>query len=93
MKLFDKFKIKKENVVEKKVDELNNKENAFSKSFENNISHLEKLFLDDDTFVTRRIKNDTTEFFIAYCDGVVNSQTINDFIIRPILNSARNNFV
>jgi len=98
MLFLNKFK-KLENfkkVVEEKVSALNFKkqkganpedESKVSPSLEKNISIITKLFQDDDSFVTRRIVNEhkSYNFFICYCDGVVNTQIINDFIIRPLM--------
>ena len=85
-----KFKIEnKDKIIQDKVESLNAKssESDISSSLEKNISLLENLFIDDDTFVTRHIKNEnnTAHYYIAYCDGIVNSQIINDYIVKPLI--------
>lgn len=81
----------KDKIIQNSISELSppTKTNDISSSLKENISLLENLFKDDDTFVTRHIKNanNSAHFFIAYCDGVVNSQVINDYIIKPLVNS------
>ena len=81
---------RKQKAVDKKVDEINqkNKTIELSSSFEENIMLFTKLFADDDTLITRRFNNShnsAIQYCLFYCDGVVNSHIINENIVKPLM--------
>ena len=77
-------------IIEKQVKMMNEKHSDMnlSSSLEENINIFKTLFTDDDTIVTRHIQNShdpDLDFFIFYCDGLVNSIVINENIIKPLI--------
>lgn len=88
--MFHFFAKHKEEIVNQKVEELNKpvSDSALSSSLDSNIQLLKKIFVDVDILATRCFQNShdsQLKFCIAYCDGVVNSQIINDNIIKPMM--------
>ncbi|HEX3037862.1 MAG TPA: spore germination protein [Oscillospiraceae bacterium] len=88
--MFHFSKHKEEEVVNHKVEDLNKATNdyALCSSLDENIKTLKKVFIDVDVFMTRLFQNShdsNIKFCIAYCDGVVNSQMINDSIMKPLM--------
>ncbi|HEX9061730.1 MAG TPA: spore germination protein [Clostridia bacterium] len=64
---------------------------SLSKSLEENIKLLKNLFIDDDTLITRQFQNqqDTDiKYCIFFIEGMVNTQIINENIIKPIVLSS-----
>ena len=63
---------------------------SVSENLDENLRMMQKLFRDDDALVTRRVGNSlnrSLEYLLFYCDGMVNSQTINESVIRPLTRS------
>ena len=83
----------KQKKIEKAVDQINSKLNdqQLSYSFDHNIEKVKTLFKDVDTLRTRSIENSrnkNVKFILFYSDGVVNSNIINDNIIKPLILSS-----
>ncbi|MBC8061041.1 MAG: spore germination protein [Clostridiaceae bacterium] len=64
------------------------KVNTISTSLQTNIDHLKQLFKDDDTIIFRdfeNAENQKIKCFIVYLDAMVKTDSINEFIIKPIV--------
>lgn len=80
----------KEKAVQRQTEKLNEplKNMSLATDLEQNITLIKDLFKDDDTFVVREFKNrqnDSMKFCLMFSDGVVSSEIINEFIIRPLM--------
>lgn len=80
----------KELLINNKVNKLNNglDEYVLSDDLDENIMLLSQLFEKVATIVTKKITNETysnLKYSIMYCDGLVNSEIINDNIIKPLI--------
>jgi spore germination protein KA len=85
-----KKEIKKEQIINNKVDELNKELSSMIiyNSLQDNINNMKKLFIDDDIFVLREVVNKFDQkqhYAIAYCNGLINNAIINDNIIKPLI--------
>jgi spore germination protein KA len=83
---------KKQKIVQEKSAQLNLQleKKLLSKSLDKNIKTLKELFADDDTLVTRYVTNNYAKninYYIAYVDPLVNSFTVNEDIIKPLMHS------
>jgi spore germination protein KA len=83
---------KKQQITQEQTALLNqNLENKLlTKSLDKNLKTLKELFTDDDTLVTRYVINNHQQdlhFYIAYSDPLVNSFTVNEDIIKPLMHS------
>ena len=61
-----------------------------SENLEENLAVIRKLFRDNDMMVCRRVRNSlnrSLEYLLFYCDGMVDSQAINESVIRPLIRS------
>lgn len=61
-------------------------------SLAENIAQMERLFTDVDILVKHSFRSSLSHelsFCLFYSDGVVNSQIINDFIVRPLSKASR----
>lgn len=70
-----------------------NNAKKLTKSLEKNISLFEDIFSGDQMLIIRRFQNkylDAAKCCVLYFDGMINTDTINESIIQPIL---RNNLV
>jgi len=70
-----------QNITQKKVDTI-------STSLQTNMDVLKKIFRDDETIVFRdfeNAENQNIRCFIAYLDSMVKKESINEFIIKPIV--------
>ncbi|MDD2435176.1 MAG: spore germination protein [Bacilli bacterium] len=83
------LKKKKSIVIDDQVDKLNQKIKTItiSLSLKENIDNIKKLFFDDDNLIIREFNNNHQKgkFVLIYCDGLVNSVTINESIIKPLI--------
>jgi spore germination protein KA len=68
-------------------------------SLEDNINIFKQIFINDDTLTYRKFENNKnclTKFCMIYIDYMVNSTILNQYILKPIMNSdivnAQNNF-
>jgi spore germination protein KA len=83
----------KQKIIDNKVEGLNEElENSdlFS-SLDKNIETISKLFVDVDILRLKHITNNhdnSLNYCIVYCDGVVDSAIINDSIIKPLMLSS-----
>lgn len=58
------------------------------KSLEDNINTLKQIFIDDDTFKIKKIRNNHNQnikYCIAYFEGLVDSKLINVDVIKPLI--------
>lgn len=81
---------KKNQILKQHTDDLNAflKDISLSDSADQNIELLEDLFKDDLTFKKRLIVNNANRkyrFYIAFNDGLVDSDIINTSIIKPLI--------
>lgn len=88
--LFRKPERKKEQKVKEAVDKLNRPfdDCKFSTSLDENMAIVKKLFTDAGYVRYKLIpgeENSHGRYFLVFCDGVVNSQIINDNIVRPLM--------
>jgi spore germination protein KA len=72
------------------IDKLNqqSKDAALQSNIDQSIALFKDLFKDDDTFITRYFNNKSNpdlKFCIFYMDGLVNSEFINEDIIKPLM--------
>lgn len=85
------FSSKRKNaVVTEQVEHLNQKldENQLGRSLDTNVQVVKKLFTDVDILIVRYFQNNhdkNLKYCIVYCDGVVNSEIINENIIKPLM--------
>jgi len=85
------FSSKRKNaVVTEQVEHLNQKldENQLGRSLDTNVQIVKKLFTDVDILIVRYFQNNhdkNLKYCIVYCDGVVNSEIINENIIKPLM--------
>lgn len=81
-------KIQEENAIPNINPKEDEHEPALSSSMEENVHFIQILFKDDDTLVARNIKNRAElKFYLFYSDGLVNSLTLNEHILSPLLAS------
>ncbi len=76
-------------IIEEKTSQLNTSLNnvIITNSLQENIAIMKTLFVDDDSFIIRKIDNNNNEnihFAITYCDGMVDATLISDNIIKPL---------
>ncbi len=60
---------------------------SLTRSIEDNIERLKKIFRDDDTFITRRFLNNSRKdlaFCICFIQGMIDTNSINECVIKPI---------
>jgi spore germination protein KA len=85
------FRLKdKQKVIDQKVSKINESLEKFviNKSLKSNIEAIKKIFVDNDIFIIREIdsNNDSNiHYAIAYCNGLVNGNTVNENIIKPLM--------
>ncbi|MDP4118829.1 MAG: spore germination protein [Bacillota bacterium] len=75
--------------INKKIEELGQKpiDIYVTDSLETNIEILKKLFIDVDVLQLRFFQSDckkAQKYCIAYCDGLINLNVINDNVIKPL---------
>jgi len=80
----------KQKKIDDKVTNLNKPidGSTLSKSLKSNISLLKNLFADNDTLILRNINNSYNselKYCVAYCDGGVSSEIINESLIKPLI--------
>lgn len=88
--LFKKPERKREQKVKEAVEKLNRpfEDCKFTASLDENMAIVKKLFTDTDIVRYKLIpgdEKDAARYFLVFCDGVVNSQVINDNIVRPLM--------
>jgi len=74
--------------VQQQTEEFNRslQGEQLSPDFEKNIARLRQLFTDSDTMKFRRLEGaGGQEFFLVFCDGLVNSEILNQHVIRPLM--------
>lgn len=79
----------KQNIIDSKVEKLNSQAagQQFSSSLDANIAVMEALFKDNEIMKLRRFENSSNQalrFALYYSDGVVDSNIINEHIIKPL---------
>lgn len=90
------FSRHKDEIVEEEVTSLNRELEGrkLTSSLKKNVELLRQIFCDVDTMVIRYFSSgDGMKFCIAYSDGVVNSDAINENIVRPVMLSENLNTV
>lgn len=80
----------KDEISQDKVADFNDilDTSTLSTSLEVNVMAIKKLFEDDDTMITRSIVNNhdnSLQYCIAYCNGMINPIIINENIIKPLI--------
>lgn len=94
----DKFYIPKpEELTDKEYEEnspktLNTKSNSISTNIQINIDFINKSFnapKNKDIVIRKFVIAGQYRAFIAYLDGMIDKKIINDFILRPILNTQK----
>ncbi len=80
---------KNKNEIVDKVSQFNKTHDGvvLSKSFEENVALIQKLFADDDTLIVRQVGNSYDKrlcFCLFYNDSVADSKIINENIIKPL---------
>lgn len=83
-------KQRREEKLREKVREMNkvHKDSKLSSSYDETMSALKLIFKDDDTMKFREFEStDGSErkFCVLYCNGMVDTNVINEHIIKPIL--------
>lgn len=100
MSLFNKKN--KQLLINNKINKLNNNldDYVLSDDLEQNMELLSKLFENVSNAITRRITNESNSnlnYSIMYCEGLINSELINDNVIKPLILSkikkTRKNFL
>lgn len=81
---------KKQQKIDKKVDEFNRKLDQLkvSPSIEENLEIIDDLFKDNQIIKYRRIVNEndsSMEFVIVFCEALVDHILINDSLIKPLI--------
>ena len=81
---------RKNTVVTEQVEHFNKglDENSLSRSMKSNVEIIKKLFTDVDILIVRYFQNrhdKNLKYCIVYCDGVVNFETINENIMKPLM--------
>lgn len=82
------FSRHKDEIVEEEVTSLNREleEKKFTNSLKKNVEQLRQVFRDVDPLILRYFSSgDGVKFCIAYCDGVVNADIINENIVKPVM--------
>lgn len=83
-----KSKVQEENSMPNIDPREDENEPALSSSLQENVHCIHTLFKDDDTLVARNVKNRAElKFYLFYSDGLINSLTLNEHIISPLLAS------
>lgn len=80
----------RQNLAENTKENTNNISSTLSISLEENIQTFKKLFASDDTFIIRYFGNEKDNGIkccILYIDGMIDTATINQDIIRPVVSS------
>lgn len=89
-------------LMQDKVTQLNNNLDKYliSKNLDENIKLFSQLFKKVETIKTRKITNEHNlklNYYIIYCEGLIDAEIINDNIIRPLILSkikkSKNNFL
>ncbi len=88
-------KYNKNSIINNKIESINNRyiKKSIFKSLEDNILYMKELFNNDDTFITRYFENNNNknlQYCLIYCNGIVNSNIINENIIKPLMFSKYN---
>lgn len=83
----------KDHIIDSKVAHLNKKINQLmvASSLKDNMLCIKELFNDNDTIITREFENNSNEnirYCLFYCEGSVNSTTINENIIKPLMSTS-----
>lgn len=84
--LFKKKKNRSENV--EKGAEQETKDLVLTASLDKNVRTVEKLFEDVDILRVRRVESNfdsDLRYCMIYCDGVVNSDAINENLVKPLM--------
>lgn len=80
---------KTEKILKQKTDELNQNLSSIkiSDCYDKNLETLKELFKDDETFKIREFYSidNKRKYCACYCNGLIDSTAINDFIIRPLM--------
>lgn len=83
------LRAKKEKSVEEQTARWNEplRERAFSSSLDQNIASVKELFCDSDIARYRLIEAErgSDRYFLVFFDGVVNSEVINENIVKPLM--------
>lgn len=82
---------RKQQVLEQKTEALNAHLSSLkvASSIKENIKIMQTLFADDDTFIERRVTGPNgVRYYITYCDGLVDSQVINEHLIQPLMQAS-----
>lgn len=82
----------KQKIIDTKVDQLEQglADDPLDRRLDRNLARLQELFCDVDILRLKPIQNrhnPSLKFCIAYCDGVVNAQIIDEYIIRALIES------
>ncbi|MEM5768436.1 MAG: spore germination protein [Bacillota bacterium] len=90
---FKKTRKQKEQVIEDTILEWNVplEERKIQPSLKENIAISKQLFSDMDIIRYRTItqnKGETLQYFLIYCDGMVNTDVINNNILKPLMLTA-----
>lgn len=90
--MFNNFRKDKQSVMDDAAKSLNEELEGLkiSRSLEENITLIKRLFADVDILRIRNIENmhdDRLKYCIAYCEGVVDINVINQNIIKPLINA------
>lgn len=86
--MFRFFSKHKDEIVNEEVNVLNRELEGCELTFslKKNVELLQRLFTDVDILIVRYVQNQGgLKFCIVYCDGVVNSDTINENIVKPLM--------
>ena len=58
---------------------------SFTTDLDENIAMMKRLFVHDDTFICREVRGQSAlRAALFFFDGMVNSQAINESIVKPI---------
>lgn len=85
-----KTKKDKSEIIENKVAKLNNNSNKYTlcDNLKTNIATMKELFIDDELFTIREVVNNndnTLQYALAYCNGLVDAIAVNENIIKPLM--------
>ncbi|MGI6169074.1 MAG: spore germination protein [Christensenellales bacterium] len=93
-KWFKKSRDKRDKAINERMCQWNAPldEQKIQKSLDDNITLSKKIFVDMDVIRYKVVKTNSAaplRCFLVYCDGMVNSETINDNIIQPLMMHGR----
>ena len=88
--MFPSWSRQKERKIAESVDELNRQQQdiPLSSSIEQNLQLLRQIFVDDELIKYREFSspvNSQYKFCMVYCNGLVNVETLNEHIIKPLM--------